>query len=219
MRNKIIKGGIMDKTGPQELNRRQFFGKIMPACALMCFGCGSSLALAQDAEKKPAAKAKHKFDNPFGRKLSYRQFYAVQYGEFIRFAKALEKEMGKNKLIEFIKKYTEERMFKFGQEQAKRSADNSFQTYIAYFKRPGGYENSLTMTIVEDTEKAFELKVTECIWAKTFLDAKAGDIGFASVCYGDYAWPQGFNPKIKMIRDKTLIQGHDCCNHRYILES
>jgi hypothetical protein len=209
----------MDKIGPQELNRRQFFGKIMPACALMCFGRGSSLALAQEAEKKPATEAKHKFDNELERKLSYRQFFALQYAEFIRFAKALEKEMGKTKLIEFIKKYTEERMFKFGQEQAKRSADNSFQTYIANFKKPGAYKNSLTMTIVEDTEKAFELKVTECIWAKTFLDAKAGDIGFASVCHGDYAWPQGFNPKIKMIRDKTLMQGYDCCNHRYILES
>ena len=146
----------MDKIGPQELNRRQFFGKIMPACALMCFGCGSSLVLAQDTEKKPATEAKHKFDNEFGRKLSYRQFFALQYAEFIRFAKALEKEMGKNKLIEFIKKNTEERMFKVGQEQAKKSPDNSFQTYIANFKKPGAYENTLTMTIVEDTEKAFE---------------------------------------------------------------
>jgi hypothetical protein len=110
-------------------------------------------------------------------------------------------------------------MFKFGQRQAKKSSDNSFQTYIADFKEPGAYKNTLTKTIVEDTEKAFELKVTECIWAKTFLDAGAGNIGYASVCYGDYSWPQGFNPKIKMIRDKTLMQGHDCCNHRYILES
>ena len=72
------------------------------------------------------------------------------------------------------------------------------------------------MEIVEDTEKAFELKITECIWASTFLNAKAGDIGYASVCFGDYAWAEGFNPKIKMIRDKTLMQGHELCNHRYV---
>jgi hypothetical protein len=25
-----------------------------------------------------------------------------------------------------------------------------------------------------------------------------------------------FNPDIKMVRDKILMQGHDCCNHRYL---
>ncbi len=54
------------------------------------------------------------------------------------------------------------------------------------------------------------------ILASTFLVAKAGDIGWASVCFGDYAWAEGFNPKIKLVRDKTLMQGHDICNHRYI---
>ena len=60
--------------------------------------------------------------------------------------------------------------------------------------------------------------MTECIWAKTFLDYKLGDIGHAHVCWGDYAWAQGFNPKIRMVRDKTLMQGHACCNHRYLWE-
>ena len=50
------------------------------------------------------------------------------------------------------------------------------------------------------------------------LDAKLGHIGHAHVCYGDYAWARGFNPKIKMVRDKTLMQGHEYCNHRYIFE-
>lgn len=87
-------------------------------------------------------------------------------------------------------------------------------TYVNQFR--SGYESTLTKEIVEDTEKAFELKVTECIWADTFLRAKAGDIGYAWVCWGDYSWAEGFNPKVKMIRDKTLMQGHDCCNHRYV---
>jgi hypothetical protein len=60
--------------------------------------------------------------------------------------------------------------------------------------------------------------MTECLWAKTFLDANAADIGFACVCFPDYAVAQAFNPKMKMIRDKTLMQGHDCCNHRYVIE-
>jgi len=137
------------------------------------------------------------------------------FQEFIQLAKALEKSMGKDKAIEFLKKYTQENMLAYGQNHAIRSPDNSFRTYVKTFD-PVRYKDTLTMEIVENMDTAYELKVTECIWASTFLAAKAGDIGYASVCIGDYTWAEGFNPKIKLVRDKTLMQGHDICNHRYI---
>jgi hypothetical protein len=71
---------------------------------------------------------------------------------------------------------------------------------------------------IEDTDKVFEIEVAECLVAAVFLQAKAADIGYASVCWGDYAWAEGFTPKIKLIRDKTLMQGDAYCNHKYVLE-
>jgi hypothetical protein len=84
------------------------------------------------------------------------------------------------------------------------------------FADPKSWEPMLNMKVVEDTETAFELKVSECLVATVFRDANAADIGYAHVCWGDYAWAEGFNPKIKMVRDKTLMQGDKYCNHRYI---
>jgi hypothetical protein len=161
-------------------------------------------------------ETEHKFDKDSERKLSYRQVVAMKYGGVIQVARAFEKEIGKENTIEFLKKATAERMMDFGKSQASRMPNSDFDTYVDQFR--SGYANTLTKEIVEDTEKAFELKVTECIWADTFLRAKAGDIGFAWICHGDYAWPRGFNPKIKMVRDKTLMQGDSYCNHRYVLE-
>ncbi len=206
----------MQKSNSNELSRRDFITKIMPACAATCLGCTSAFAAVTSTNSKlKVLQDKHKFDNEMDRKLSFRQFSASRYRDVISLAKALGEEMGHDKMIEFLKKNTTKRMLEVGKNHAKRSPDNSFKTYVDTF-RPPKYANSLTMKIVEDTEKAFELKVTECLWAATFLDAKAGDIGFASVCYGDYTWAESFNPKIKMVRDKTLMQGHDRCNHRYI---
>jgi hypothetical protein len=200
-----------------EISRRQFFTRIVPACTLTCLGTGKILGFSPSRWAPPAQEGKHKFDNPFDRPITYRQFFSVRYGEFIQLAKALEKEMGQDKLLDFLKKKTQAQLFNVGQQQAKRSPDNGFQTYITTFKDPS-YEKTLTKEIVEDTDKAFELKVTECIWASIFLQAKAGEIGYAAVCYGDYAWAEGFNQKIKLIRDKTLMQGHEYCNHRYVWE-
>ena len=76
----------------------------------------------------------------------------------------------------------------------------------------------LTLEIVEDTPQAVEVKVTECLWAKTFREMGAAEIGYSLICYRDYADCQGFNPSITMIRSKTLMQGDDYCNHRFVWE-
>jgi hypothetical protein len=81
---------------------------------------------------------------------------------------------------------------------------------------PKNWEGLLNLEVVQDTESVFELKITECLQAAVYIDADAADIGYANVCWGDYAWARGFNPKINLVRDKTLMQGHPCCNHKYV---
>ena len=39
------------------------------------------------------------------------------------------------------------------------------------------------------------------------------------VCYPDYAIARGRNPKLKLIRTKTLMQGDECCRLRYVKET
>jgi hypothetical protein len=190
---------------PFKPDRRQLFAGLLPACALTCLG-GNALA-----------EEKHKFDKAMDHPMSYATYVQIQYMAFLSLAKALEKEWGKDKLLAFLKKAKRPEMLSYGKRQAKQMRTDSFKAYVGQFKGPH-YEQSLTMDIVEDTDTAFEIKVTECLWAKTFLDMKAGDIGHAFVCFGDYAWAEGFNPKIKLVRDKTLMQGHGYCNHRYILQ-
>lgn len=194
--------------------RRDFMTKVIPCCAIgmaaldKAFGSTNLVRLNQDE--------KHKFDSE--RTVTRRQLLQRQYGGLIGFGQFLKEDMGDKEAIELIKRYTEKRMLEVGKRQAERAGNNNFQTYVEPFKNPNGYRYSLTKEVVEDTDTVLELKVTECIWAATFLQQNAGDLGFAFVCHGDYAWPQGFNPKIKMIRDKTLMEGHAICNHRYIHE-
>jgi hypothetical protein len=52
-----------------------------------------------------------------------------------------------------------------------------------------------------------------------FREEDAAGMGYAAICYPDYAVASGFNPKLKLVRTKTLMQGHECCNHRYVMES
>jgi hypothetical protein len=83
---------------------------------------------------------------------------------------------------------------------------------------PPLYEGALTIEMVEDSTNAMEVKITECLWARTFREAGGSDIGHACICHPDYTFAEGFNSQVRMIRTKTLMQGHDCCNHRWVVE-
>ena len=111
--------------------------------------------------------------------------------------------------------YTSQR----AQDRIQNLPKNDLAAFTAWTKEPNPFYNHvLTYEIVEETDKIFENKITECLWAETFRDANASDIGCATNCHPDYAYARAFNPKMRMIRTKTLMQGHDCCNHRWILE-
>ena len=79
---------------------------------------------------------------------------------------------------------------------------------------------TLSMEVIEDSETVFEVRITECLSHEVYKEAGCdGKLGYACVCHGDHGYARGYNPKIKLIRDKTLMEGDDHCNHRYVLET
>jgi len=90
---------------------------------------------------------------------------------------------------------------------------NAFTTWARV--RDRFWDHVLTFDVVEDTERVFEIRVTECLWTKVFQKSGATDLGYAIVCNPDYALCQAFNPKIRLVRSKTLMRGEDCCDHRW----
>lgn len=202
-------------------SRRSFLAQALPACSLLCLGAGSHVPGLSPAWKKAFQQAKHKFDEEFPMKLTNRQLMSFMYGrDYIPFLKFLAEEIGKDKLIALLKQHSTEQGRQMGKMMAQRLGKNDFAELKKLFSQENpNFKSTLTMTLTEDTDTVHELKVTECLWADTFVKANAGELGFAAVCFADYASATAFNPKIEMVRDKTLMQGHDCCNHRYLLKS
>ncbi|MGD8698756.1 MAG: L-2-amino-thiazoline-4-carboxylic acid hydrolase [Gemmatimonadales bacterium] len=140
----------------------------------------------------------------------------MTYRGLIQFIQILRKEIDEPELVRLLDLMSADIGRQVGARQARNSPDTSFQTFVQVF-RPPNFANSLTHTVVEDTEKVFALEVTECVSAEVMRSAGlGGELGHAAVCNMDYFWPPAFNPNFKMERNKTLMQGHDICNHRYI---
>ncbi|WP_371802371.1 L-2-amino-thiazoline-4-carboxylic acid hydrolase [Candidatus Lokiarchaeum ossiferum] len=78
---------------------------------------------------------------------------------------------------------------------------------------PGGIEFDMT-TRGEITQ----MHVTKCPFADMARELGLEKWGYQFYCMSDYAIVEGFNPKIEFTRTKTLMQGHDCCDHTYQLQ-
>ena len=198
-------------------DRRAFLRAVLPGGALFCLGGPCLFAAQQTGGKSKEAGQKHKFLKDAG--MSFADVFKFSYADQLPLLRGLEREIGSEKLTAMLKRIIDDLAGKQAAEQAKKLGRNDLAAFTQELREPNSFfQNLLTFEIIEDTPQALETRVTECLWAKTYREANAGDLGYVLTCYGDYAAAQGFNPKMRMIRTKTLMKGDDFCNHRYVIE-
>ena len=199
--------------------RPQLLLNVLPAGALGCLGCtkAGAVCLAQSAQTQPP---KHKFTDKSD--MTYEQIFGFAFQDgtrFIPIMKILAEEIGKTKFLEMVKRASSKSAAEGALREYRTAPRRDLAAWIAPFKSKDPFwEHVVTYRIVEETERAVELKITECLWAKTCRQMDAADIGYAAICHGDFASAPVFNPKMRMVRTKTLMQGDDFCNHRWTLE-
>ncbi len=207
----------MTDPGMPAVGRRGFLLHVVPACALTCLALKTDPveALGQSGSAQPAQPAGHKFDKEYPQKLTYRQLFQAEYASaFIPLVQVMKRTLGAEKTIGLLKDYSSEAAARQAPVAAKRTGGNDMPALKRLFADPA-IGAIWTPEVVQNTDTVYELRVSECLWATTFRQANAGEEGYAAVCNGDYAFAKALNPRLELTRDKTLMQGHECCNHRY----
>jgi hypothetical protein len=159
----------------------------------------------------------HKFKQDSG--MSFEEVYRFAYTHFISLIRSLAGKLDREDFVELLQRASSDAVVADARRLAESLPSNDFEAWTGTMREPNRFwTHVLTTKVVEDTKKAFEVSITECLWAKTFREADAADLGYAMICHPDYAYCQAFNPKIRMIRTKTLMQGDECCNHRWVMD-
>ncbi len=207
---------IADDDGVSD--RRVFLARAgMCAGGLLCLGCTKAAGAVGGVPQQAPASATpaHKF--AADSKMSFQAAWMFAYTHnSIPMLKSLCDELGKEKLLPTLQAIASRNAADVVRKGAPPPPKNTLAALVS-FDDPYFWEHVLTMTFVEKSEKAAEIRVTECLWAKTFREAGAADIGYATVCHPDFASATAFNPKIRMTRTKTLMQGDEYCNHRWTM--
>ncbi|MBB4063615.1 putative hydrocarbon binding protein [Gellertiella hungarica] len=137
-----------------------------------------------------------------------------------------------------IKPIYEEMVEAIGQQQAeaildaaiRKAAIRAGEDFAA--RTPGGtnlrtfqelqtlwtQDDALVIDVVKATDTEFHYTVKRCRYAETYREMGLGKIGHLLSCNRDGVFCTGYDPRIKLSRTKTLMQGDDCCNFEYHLE-
>lgn len=196
---------------PAELSRRSLFN-ILPAAAAGCAVCAGAMECAAQAAAGPPAAWSQKAD------VTWEQIFRFAYQkDLIPILKSLAAQMGREKFCKML----EDTVCGIASKgmAGKTLPERDFETFRASMRAmPPLYKSALDFEVVEDSPAALEYRVKHCLWAKSFRESEAGDLGYAIVCSADFAIAAAFNPKLKLAREKTLMQGQENCHFRYTME-
>jgi hypothetical protein len=197
-------------------DRREFLRKTMSSCAFCCLA--APIAFASDRINPITTDQQHKFQSDSGMTMQHVYNFAFKEN-YIPAMKNLMKQIGKEKFLEMLKK-SSEMLYEEDEDADFKNKERTLKTWSDFSKKLiENMSNVLTGEILTDNENVLEIRYTECLYAKTFREADAADIGYAGLCYQDYPWTKQFNPKLRLIREKTLMQGHDCCHFKWVMET
>ena len=90
----------------------------------------------------------------------------------------------------------------------------AFQDVMPLWTKGGALE----IEVKEQSEESFTFNVVRCRYAETYKAMGLGEIGHLLSCNRDGAFCEGYDPKLKLERTQTIMQGASHCNFRYRYE-
>lgn len=91
----------------------------------------------------------------------------------------------------------------------------SFQTLQHLWSK----DDALEIEVVVATDTRFDYNVTRCRYAETYHAMGLGKIGHLLSCNRDSVFCQGYDPRIKLERTQTIMQGASHCDFRYTFDT
>lgn len=157
----------------------------------------------------------HKFDNKLH--TTYAQYYQNVYSGLVEFYRELEKTISSEQLKDALRTWSERSSI---ESVGDRRVAN-FEEFKDYWKTVSygdQFSHLVTVEFPHETKTELHCKYSECLFAKTFRALGAEDIGKIIGCDADHVFIQTMNKNLRLKRSKTLMEGHNQCNHTFIWE-
>jgi hypothetical protein len=123
-------------------------------------------------------------------------------------------ELGHDRAMEIASAAIRSDATQAGKIMAEKYGGNTIEMLQRVIKQEWAEDNALEFAILELTDHKLNFNVTRCLYAELYDRLGLKEYGFCLSCNRDAPFIQGFNPKMKLIRTQTIMQGAENCDFR-----
>ena len=143
---------------------------------------------------------------------------AIEALAIVPVIKSVSQRIGKDEALAILKKVNQQEAFQRGQNMTRKEGQNGIEELVkdvASWGEGGIWE----MDVLEQTTKSYFFNVFRCPYYEKYKELGLEEFGVEFSCCRDEPFARGFNPQLKLVRTKTIMEGADCCDFRYYLQS
>jgi len=130
---------------------------------------------------------------------------------------AIAKRIGREEALAILTEVNREEAFHRGRATAEARGRNGIEALaedVAGWGRGGTWE----MNVLEQTPTTFFFDVTRCPYHEKYRELGLEDLGVGFSCCRDEPFARGLNPRLRLVRTRTLMEGAERCDFRYYLD-
>jgi predicted hydrocarbon binding protein len=146
--------------------------------------------------------------------LAQREIEARIAGPLI---KAFTAEIGEDRALEIAREVIVGLAKESGEELRELAGGDSLEDFAKAMAR-WSKDDAVTSDLLEFTPEKISMNTTRCRYAEMYRELGMPELGFTLSCARDFALVEGFNPKVKLKRTQTIMEGADHCDFRFTLE-
>jgi fumarate reductase iron-sulfur subunit len=145
--------------------------------------------------------------------LAQREIEARIAGPLIR---AFIGEVGEERALEIVREVIVSLARESGETLRALAGGDGLEDFAKGMAR-WSQDDAVTSDLLEFTPEKISMNTTRCRYAEMYRELGMADLGFVLSCARDFALVEGFNPKIKLERTRTIMEGAECCDFRFTL--
>lgn len=150
--------------------------------------------------------------------LSHLAKRAVQAPVAACLIRAFAREMGEERALAVAAEAVRADAAEAGRAMAVRYRGNTLHELARVVREVWAEGDALTVRMIEATGQSLSFDVTGCRYVDLYNGLGMAELGYCLSCCRDEAFVAGFNPRIRLVRTQTLMEGAPCCDFRFFIE-
>jgi hypothetical protein len=131
----------------------------------------------------------------------------------------LKAQNGKEAAMQVIGEAVRKSAIQQGKQFASESTGGTSLQGFVELSRHWLKEDALQMEVREATPTEWRFDVVRCKYSEMYREMGLSEIGHLLSCQRDAMFNEGYDPKLKLTRTQTLMQGASHCNFLYTYDS